>query len=107
MIDWRHLKVEGLGPVSRQVAVFQIGPPLTHLPFACFKVKVIERPDGSYLGVPNVARRSVDGSPDWIAGLGPSIEEALEDTLRWFARSARMGDAATEEDFVWADPEEF
>jgi hypothetical protein len=107
MTDWRNLKVEGLGPVAREVAVFQVGPPLARLPFASFKVKVIERPDGSYLGLPNVARRSADGSPDWIGGLGASIEEALEDTLRWFVRSLNEDDDTTEEDFVWAAPEDF
>ncbi len=107
MVEWRHLKVEGLCPVSRQVALFQVGPPLSHFPFASFKVKVLELPDGSYLGVPNVARRLADGSPDWIAGLGPSIEEALEDTLRSFARSAGVSGGTIEEDFVWAAPEDF
>ena len=68
---------------------------------------IIERPDGSYLGVPNVARLSPDGAPDWIAGLGTSVEEALEDTLRWFVRSAGMGTDTTEQDFVWAAPEDF
>jgi hypothetical protein len=104
MRDWRNLKVEGLSPVARQAAVFQVGPPLARLPFASFKIKIIERSDGSFLGVPNVARRSTDGSPDWIAGLGPSIEEALEDSLRRFAKSAGGG---AEEDFEWAAPEDF
>jgi hypothetical protein len=107
MSDWRNLRVGDLGPISRQVAVFQVDTPRARLPFASFKVKVIERPDGSFLGVPNVACRSADGSPDWIAGLGSSAEEALEDTLRRFAASVNAGEDATDEDFEWAAPEDF
>ena len=107
MGDWRNLRVDGLGPVARQAAIFQIGPPLTRLPFASFKIKVVEFPDGSFLGVPNVALRSSDGSPDWIAGVGSSMEEALEDTLRRFAQSAQVGGGEADEDFEWAAPEDF
>jgi hypothetical protein len=104
---WRNLRVDGLGPVSRVAAVFQVGPPVAALPFASLKVKVIERADGSFLGVPNVARRTPDGSPDWVGGLGASIEESLEDTLRWFARSVGNGEGLREDDFEWAAPEDF
>jgi hypothetical protein len=107
MSDWRKLRVEGLGPISRQVSVFQVGPPLARLPFASFKIKVIERPDGSFLGVPNVACRSGDGSPDWISGLGSSAEEALEDTLRRFVISVSAREGVTDADFEWAAPEDF
>jgi hypothetical protein len=57
--------------------------------------------------VPNVALRSADGSPDWVAGLGDSVEEALEDTLRDLAKSVGETAEATSADFEWAAPEEF
>jgi hypothetical protein len=68
---------------------------------------VVERPDGSFLGVPNVAIRSSDGSPDWISGLGGSVDEALEDTLRYFVRSVGGNVNLTLEDFEWAASEDF
>jgi hypothetical protein len=107
MPDWQSLGIEGLGPVSRRAAEFQVGPPLDRLPFASFRVKVIERGDGSFLGVPNVAIRGPDGSPDWTAGLGGSVEEALEDALRWFVRS--LGDRAefAVDESIWSEPEDF
>ena len=52
------------------------------MPFASFKVKVIERDDGSFVGVPNVAIRSPEGTPEWTSGLGDTVEEALADALR-------------------------
>lgn len=104
---WRALQIKGLGPVSRVAAVFQIGPPLADLPFASFKAKVIERGDGSFVAVLNVARRGPDGHPDGMAGLGDSIDEALEDALRRFAEVVRIDPPLLDQDFAWADPEEF
>jgi hypothetical protein len=107
MGSWRELRVEGLGPVQRVAAMFQIGPPLANLPFPSFKVKVIERANGSFLAVPNVAVRAADGAPDWIGGLGASVEEALENALQYFVRNLGGRAELSEQDFVWSDPVEF
>ena len=60
MPDWRDLRLDGLGPITRVVAIFQVGPPLERLPFPSFKVKVIERAgaDGRYLAVLNICLRA-------------------------------------------------
>jgi hypothetical protein len=107
MADWQHLNIEGLGPIQRVTATFQVGPPLAWLPFPAFKVKVIERTGGSYLGVPNVAVRAADGSPDWVSGLGDTAEEALEDALNNFVRSLDGRQELPEGAFVWSDPHDF
>src|SRR4051812_27297646 len=107
MPDWRELRVEGLGPIERVVAVFQIGPPLERLPFPCFKVKVIEHANGSFVAVLNVAPRGPDGHRDGQAGLCDTVEEALEDALRRFARVVNERQPFSESDFAWSDPTEF
>ena len=107
MPDWRELLIDGLGPVERVVALFQIGPPLERLPFPSFKVKVIEHANGSFMAVPNVAARGPDGFPDWEAGSGSTVEEALEDTLRTFVRILGERQPLSESDFIWSDPTEF
>jgi hypothetical protein len=107
MTDWRHLSIEGLGPVERVAAMFQVGPPLTWLPFAAFKVKVIERAGDTFLGVPNVAVLAADGSPHWVSGLGDTAEEALEDALNHFVRSLDGRQDLPEDAFVWSDPHDF
>jgi hypothetical protein len=107
MAGWRELRVDGLGPVERVVAVFQVGPPLARLPFPSFKVKVIERANGSFLACPNVVVRRTNGEADWIGGLGASVEEALEDALRRFVRNLGDRQELSEADFAWADPLEF
>lgn len=107
MPTWQHLKVEGLGPVTRVAAVFQIGPPLEWMPFPSFKVKVLERGNGSFLGVPNVCVKAPDGSPEGTSGLGSTVEEALEDAMNYFVQSLDDRRDLPEDAFVWSDPEEF
>jgi hypothetical protein len=107
MDDWRGLRAEGLGPIERVVGIFQVGPPLERLPFPSFKVKVLEREDGSFLAVPNVAPLGSDGHPSWEAGSGTSVGEALEDALRALVRLLDELRPSTESDFGWSDPTEF
>ncbi len=105
--SWRQIRFEGLGPISHVAAVFQVGPPLAALPFASLKVKVVERADGSFLGVPNVAVLASDGSPDWVSGLGGTVEEALADALHSFEMSLGGRSELSEACFAWAAPEDF
>ena len=107
MTDWRRMRIDGLGPIERVVAVFRVGPPLERLPFPSFKVKVVERANGSFVAIPNVAVLASDGSPDWEAGLGRTIEEALEDALKRFVRILDERRPETDVDFAWSDSSEF
>jgi hypothetical protein len=102
MPTWRSLRVDGLGPIQRVASVFQIGPPLGWLSFPSFKVKVLERVDGSFLGVLNVAVRGHDGSPEWTSGLGATVEEALEDALNRFVETLCGRGDLPDESFAWA-----
>ena len=80
----------------------------TFLPFPKFKIKILERPNVGFMAVPNVAIKSAkDGSPDWISGLGSSVDEALEDALKNLM--AMLGERMdlTEADFEWSDPHDF
>jgi len=106
LVKWQTLLVPGLGPIERVVAVFTIGPPLERLPFASFKVKVIERADGSLFGVPNVAVRTADGTPDWIGGFGKTVDEALAECLTYFLGTVddRAKADLFEEDFEGQTP---
>jgi hypothetical protein len=107
MASWQRLEIEVLGPVVRVAATFQIGPPLEWLPFPSFKVKVLERGDDSFLGVPNVSAKALDGSPQWTSGLGNTVEQALEDTLNYFVKSLDDRRDLPEAAFIWTDPEQF
>ena len=109
-MNWKSIKVAGIGRIDRIVATFEVWSDGS-LPFAKFKIKIVERSGEDFLGVANVAiRDSVTGSPEWTAGLGSSADEALKDTLVYFFE--QVGKHApkrslTEDDFEWADPEDF
>ncbi len=107
MAVWREMRLAGLGPINRVVAVFQVGPPLERLPFPSFKVKVVERANGSFLAVLKIHPLGPDGHPSGESGLGETVEEALEDALRRFARVLDEQKLTSEADFAWADPAEF
>jgi hypothetical protein len=80
-------------------------------PFSKIKVKVIERRSGDYLGVANVAVRGrISGEPEFISGLGATVDEALQDAVMRFLQEAAKNMPAAgfrEEDFVWSACEEF
>jgi len=104
MADWRTLSFQGFRVVERIAAVFEVGPPLPEpIPFAGFQVKVLERRNGSFAAFLNVAVRGADGNADSIAGLGDTVDEALEDALIWFWRMVQERSASRPEDFVWTD----
>ncbi|MCG8459695.1 MAG: hypothetical protein MI919_25725 [Holophagales bacterium] len=107
MTTWQNISVDGFGPISKVVAVYHIGPPLSALPFASFKVKVIQRRADDFLAVPNVALRDADGNPDWLAGLGSSSDAALADLLRELADAVEGSPGLDESSFEWADPHDF
>ena len=107
MADWRDMRVEGLLICDRIVAVFQVTDSLARLPFAFFKVKVLERSNGSFFACPNVAIRGPTGDPEWIGGLGNTIDEAVEDGLRSFFGTWGDRRDLTDEDFAWSDPQDF
>ena len=103
MPDWRDIRVEGLAVRERIAAVFQISDSLARLPFAQFKVKVLERPDGSFFAIPNVAFRRA-GEADWIGGFGNTIDEALKDALFAFFGTLDKRQEFSDSDFCWSDP---
>lgn len=108
MADWRTLSFEGYTVVNRVAAIFEVGPPLPEpLPFAGFQVKVLERREGKFAAFLNVAVRGADGNADGLAGLGDTVDEALEDALKWFWRAVQERSAAKPEDFVWSDSAEW
>ena len=68
-----------------------------------FRIKIIERAEGEFIGCPEIAIKDAAGSPDWITGRGGSGEEALSDTVHYLLQSIAgkepLGDAS-----IWWDP---
>lgn len=97
------MALHGCRDIARVVDVFQLGAP-SPCPFAYFKIKVLERQNGSFLAVPNVARLGTDGSPDWISGLGDSADAAMQDAIKCFVESVGDSDDLPDAEFEWSDP---
>ena len=107
MTDWRRIRVEGVSDVEREVAVFQVWA-VEKVPRAKFKVKVLERSHGGFVAIPNIGVKDKQrGWFDGEAGGGASIEEALEDAVRRLMRLIDEHGATAEDDFEYADPQEF
>ena len=103
---WTDIRIPGIARIDRVVAEFDVWTDGMTLPFAKFKVKIVERTD-DFLGVVNVAiKNQVTGYPEWIGGNGWSVEEALEDAIRYFLREVEKyapPRPLTDEDFEWSD----
>ncbi|NQU26276.1 MAG: hypothetical protein HQ567_33740 [Candidatus Nealsonbacteria bacterium] len=102
--------IEGVARIERVAEVFEVWP-REDLPFAKFKIKVLDRGSSQFLGIPNVAiKNPVTGNREGTSGLGESVEEALQDALRYFFKELQehpYDRPLTEDDFSWADPEDF
>ena len=81
------------------------------IPFAKMKVKILERNGGDFLAVSNLAVRNLlSGEPEWIAGMGSSIDEALQDKLARFFDAVRENTPESgllDSHFEWSAPEDF
>lgn len=106
MNNWKFIKINEVVEINKVVAVFEIWNHIK-LPYGKFKVKILEKCDGSFIGVPNVAFKDHEGNVNWISGFGKSIEEALEDTISCFFDTIKKEEELKDIDFEWASPEDF
>ena len=106
MKSWKNMELFGASGIERVRGEYQVWVP-GPFPGAKFKVKVLERTDGTFLAVSNVCFRSFDGSTDGQAGMGRTEVQALEDLLSWFMAELQSRDGRAEGDFEWSDPQDF
>lgn len=102
--------MSGIVRIDKVVAEFEVWLDADLYPFPKMKVKVLQRSD-DFAAFSNVSRRDRStGSPDGIAGLGGTADEALRDLLRRFDLDVRESLPQTgyvEADFAWSCPEDF
>lgn len=101
-MSWKTLQIEGIARIEREVARFTVAPKRDDLPMA-FRIKIIERTDGDFIGYPEIALKDASGQPDWTSGRGSSVEEALADTVRFLLETAHGKEPIRESD-IWWDP---
>ncbi len=112
MSDWRKIRIDGISKIERVAAEFEVWA-VGKIPGAKFRVKIVEDSKGNYVGFPNIRILDHIGQTvDGIAGLGDTIDEALDDALKRFfdllaQYENRYGRDLEEDDFVWSGPEDF
>ncbi|MBF0705807.1 hypothetical protein IQ283_04245 [Alkalihalobacillus hwajinpoensis] len=110
MSEWKEVEIIGISAINKFVAEFQVWE-IETVPTGKFKVKIFENKRGSYKGFTNVGV-VVNESPEFGVGSGNTIEMALEDTIKNFLselndkKNSKSNELA-DEDFVWADPNDF
>ncbi len=105
-MDWRNVELSGASSLSRLSSEYEVIAPKVPQG-GRFKIKVLERQDGTFAAFPNVCLRAADGTPDGVAGLGATETEALEDALKWFMAELANRAECQPEDFEWIDPVDF
>lgn len=108
-IMWKNIKIDNIGAIEKCVGEFQI---LAYdiLPYGKMKIKVYQRQDGMYYGYTDLkVRRKFDNSPEGAIGYGSSVEEALEDTIKYFMEilDEDYSDGITEEDIEYSEYSDF
>lgn len=96
------LQIDGIAEIQRLVAVFSVAPKRDDLPMQ-FRVKIMERQDGTFLAFPEIAIKDREGRPDWTSGAGMSIEQALASAVEALLGTI-AGKEPIEDDSIWWDP---
>lgn len=99
-MSWHRLQIDGIATIERVVAVFEVGPQHDDLPMR-FRVKVTEHQDGGFYAYPEIALKGPDGVPDYVAGAGNSIEEALASACRMLLATIPGKEPITEDSIDW------
>lgn len=106
MGDWKNIKIEGIAGIEKCVAEFNVWE-LNKTPYGKFKVKIFENEDGKFTGYTNLQVKDAIGDPCAGVGYGNTVEEALEDTIRYFLRMLNDKEFVKQNDFECVDPYDF
>ncbi len=108
--NWKTIRVAGVQRMERVVAEFYVE--CSYIPSRYFRVKVTEDGNGQYIGRVNVSIKNAhQDAPEWVVGLGSSMDVALEDAIHRFIQSLEQSGKdqhrLTDADFEWAACEDF
>jgi hypothetical protein len=105
-MGWRTIGLHGATSIARVANLYEVQD-LRGVPWSKYKIKVLDRGDDGFLAVPNVCVKDADGTPDWIAGLGRTEAEALQDAIKRFGEVLSLRQTWRPDDFEWSDPHDF
>jgi len=103
---FEQLRINGVAKIQKCVAEFVIWE-LNISPYAKFKIKIYEDQDNQFTGYTNIQVKDSIGDFYCAVGYGKTIEDALDDTIKYFFKLTAAKNDWSEEDFEWADPIDF
>lgn len=106
MRRWQDIKIQGIARIEKLVAEFDVIE-LEKTPYAKFKVKIYESPDGTFTGYTNLRVKDGTGDVSGGVGHGVTIEEALKDTVEYFLKILGERESWAEDDFEYSDSFDF
>lgn len=106
MNNWKKVNIEGIAKIEKCVAEFNIWE-LNISPYAKFKIKVFEDNKNNFTGYSNIQVIDEVGGYNGAVGYGNTVEEALEDTIKYFFELLSIKEDWQENDFAWSDPLDF
>lgn len=106
MEQWKNIKINGIATIEKCIGEFNVFE-LIKTPYGKFKVKVYEKPNGTYIGYTNLQLKDEEGCLFSGVGHGKTISETLEDTIQYFIKMLDEKQNLSEEDFVCSDSYDF
>lgn len=105
MNNWKS-ELPGIVSIEKCVAEFEIFE-FKKIPYSKFKVKIFENRIGKFTGNTNIRVKDKDGCPCGGVGYGDTIEEALEEILKFLSELLEEKEVFTKDDFEFTDPYDF
>lgn len=106
IMSWKEIKIKDIPEIEKVVAEFEVGE-VKKTPWGKFRVRVLERQDGSFIAITNLMFIDHTGCENSGYGEGKTIEEALEKAIKDFMSYLPDDRELTEDDFTVADPYDF
>ena len=106
-----NIEMHGIVKIERVVALLDVWLDQELIPIQRMKVKVVERNGPEYLALTNLHRISRESQPpEYISGLGDTIDDAVKDLLHYFIRDIqkyRPAEGYSLDEFGWSEPDDF
>ncbi|EAB3051407.1 hypothetical protein D7C05_17775 [Salmonella enterica] len=106
---WQNIKIENVSKIEKTVAEFTVWM-IGVLPYAKMKVKIFESNSGCYTGKTDLQiKRKFDGTPECAIGHGDTIEDSLENTIKYFNQMLKEDslEKLTEDDIEYSEYSDF
>lgn len=106
MGDWKDVKFDKIASIEKLVAEFYVME-FQKTPYSRLRVKIVENQLGFYKGFTNVQIRDEAGFFFECVGFGNTIEDALEETIKYFLETLDEKELWNDDDFDWSDIADF